>query len=138
MAYDLVRSPFWNLPFTQLDDDDFPSMPSMNSNLSISEDEKNVYVEAALPGINPSDVEVTFDKGVVWIKGEAKEEEDDKKRKFYRRATRSFSYRVTVPGDIDMSVEPKATAKHGVMTIAFAKSPQSQPRKIAVKNEEKE
>lgn len=134
MAFDIVPGSFWRfpaLPSVWDDDDDWNIAASMPSGISISEDDKNVYVEAALPGIDGKDVEVTFDKGVVWIKGEVKEE--DKNKKYYRKATRSFSYRVAVPGDIDSNTEPTATSKNGVMTVTFTKSPKSQPKKITVK-----
>jgi HSP20 family protein len=134
MTYDLTPSSFWRFPslrpITGWDDDDDMTVTTP-SGLSISEDDTHVYVETALPGIDPKDVEITFDKGMLWVKGETKEEE--KKKKYYRKATSSFSYRVAIPGDIDPNKEPVATAKHGIMTIAFAKSPVSSPKKISVK-----
>lgn len=137
MANDLVARNFWTFPNFRLpsiwdDEDDFLNFPQVPSGLSVSEDEKSVYVEAELPGLNPDEVEVTFDKGVLWVKGEAGEE--DKGKKYYRRSQRSFSYRVAVPGDIDLGKDPQAEYKNGVMTVTFAKSPVSQPKKIAVKS----
>lgn len=136
MAHDLVPRrllSFPNLPSLWDDDDDWLSIPATQSGLSVSEDENNIYIEAAVPGIDPSNVEVTYQDGYVWVRGEQKDEEKDKKRKYYRQASQSFSYRVAVPGDIDANAEPEATYKHGVMTIAFAKSPKSQPKVIKVK-----
>jgi len=137
MAKELIPRSFWDFPSIRLpslwgEDEDWPIV-STPSGLSVSEDEKNVYVEAAVPGIDPDDVDITFDKGTLWIKGEAKEEEKDKKRKFYRKASRSFSYRVSVPSEVDPNAEPEASYKNGVMTVTFAKSPSSQPKKIKVK-----
>lgn len=138
MANDLVTRNFWNFPTLRLpsiwedEEDGFLNFPSIPSGLSVSEDERNVYVEAELPGLKLEEVDVTFDKGVLWVKGEAKEE--DKNKKYYRRSHRSFSYRVAVPGEIDTTREPEAQYQNGVMTVTFAKSPQSQPKKIAVKS----
>ncbi len=101
------------------------------SGLAVSEDDKNVYVEAALPGVDPKEVEVTFDKGVIWVKGEKKEEE--KGKKFYRKATRVFSYRLSVPGDVDLEAEPEAVQENGVVKLIFAKTKAVQPKKIAVR-----
>lgn len=133
MAYDIVPGSFWRFPSVRSfwDDEEDISLSNAPSGLSISEDEKNVYISASLPGIDPKDIEITFDKGVVWIKGETKEEE--KQKKFYRKATSSFSYRVAVPGELDQNKEPEASSKHGVMTVTFAKSPKTQPKKITVK-----
>jgi HSP20 family protein len=137
MTFDLVPSFFWNFPafrFPSLWEEEEKELAAgPPSGLTVSEDEKNVYIEAAVPGIDPKEIEVTFDRGILWIKGEAKEEE--KKKKYYRKASRSFSYRVAVPGEIDSKVEPVATCKNGVMAITFAKSAKVQPKKISVKAE---
>ncbi len=137
MAYDLVPSRLLSFPSLQLpsiwnDDDNWLTNPSSPSGLSVSEDEKKIYIEASLPGIDPKNIEITFQDGYLWIRGETKEEDKDKGKKYYRQASKSFSYRVAVPGDIDNSIDPTATYKHGVMTVAFMKSPKSQPKKIQI------
>jgi len=129
----LLSFPSLSLPDFWDEDEEWLTTPSTQSGLSVYEDESKVYVEAAVPGIDPKNVEVTFQDGYLWIRGETKEEEEDKRKKYYRKATRSFSYRVAVPGDVNDAKEPEATYKHGVMTIAFTKSPKAQPKKIQVK-----
>lgn len=121
---------FWD------EDEEWFISPSTQSGLSVSEDDNNVYVAAAVPGVDPKNVDVTVHEGYVWIRGEMKEEEEDKKKKYYRRASQTYSYRVAVPGEVDMTKEPEATYKHGVMTIAFHKAPKVQPKKIHVKTVE--
>lgn len=137
MTYDLIPRSFFSFPSIQLpsiwnDDDDLLTAPSSPSGLSVSEDDKKVYIEASLPGIDPKNIEITSHEGYLWIRGEIRAEEKDKSRKYYREAAKSFSYRVAVPGDIDNSVDPVATYKHGIMTVTFMKSPKSQPKKIPV------
>jgi len=104
--------------------------------IGISEDEKNVYVELSMPGADAKNIEITFDRGILWVKYDSGivEEKDDKK-KYHLRAQRSFNYRVTVPGEIDFKIEPQATYKNGVMTVSFTKTVEAQPKKIAVKSE---
>jgi HSP20 family protein len=137
MPLDIVPNAFWTFPGMRLsslfdEDDDRWMMSSNPSGLSISEDENHIYVDAALPGVNPKDVELTYHKGVLRITGKANHEEK-KDRKSYRTMTSEFSYQVVVPGEIDQNEEPEATTKHGVMTVTFVKSKASQPKKIAVK-----
>lgn len=138
MSLELIPRSFWSMP-TRLpsifdDQDDWGSfLPA--SGLTISEDDKSVFIEAAMPGLTGDQIEVTFDKGVLWLRGSANEEEADKTKKFYRKASSSFSYRVMVPGKIDESQEPIATYKNGVMKVAFHKIAETQPKKIAVKEE---
>lgn len=137
MALDLIPRSFWNLPSrlpSMLEDEDWSTfLPS--SGLTVSEDDKNVYIEAAVPGIEPSQIEVTFDKGILWIRGSQQESEENKNKKFYRKASSSFSYRVAVPGNIDEKAEPDAICKNGVMRITFSKIPEAEPKKISVRSE---
>ncbi len=117
-----------------LEEEDWPLSQKTISGLSMSEDERNLYIEAALPGIDPKDIEVTFDKGVLWIRGEAKEEgEEGKQRKYYRKSTRSFSYRTVIPEAIDDAAEPEVTSKNGLLMVTFAKAAQVEPKKLKVK-----
>lgn len=104
-----------------------------DSGLSISEDDKNVYVKAAVPGIDAKDIEITFNKGLLSIRAESTEKEE--KKKVIRQSRQSFVYQLTVPGDIDNNTEPEAKCKNGMMTVIFAKSPKVQPKKIAIKAE---
>ncbi|OGD09191.1 hypothetical protein A2397_04380 [Candidatus Amesbacteria bacterium RIFOXYB1_FULL_44_23] len=135
MAFDLIPGNIFRVPSIFDEDDSNWSITNQTpSGISISEDDKFVFVTTALPGVDEKDVDITFDKGILWVKGETKEEESDKKRKFFRKSTSSFSYRVGVPGELDLSVEPEATYKNGVMTIKFTKSPVAQPKKISVKS----
>jgi HSP20 family protein len=122
--------PSLSLPDFWDEDEEWLTSPSTQSGLSVYEDENKVYVEAAVPGIDPKNVDVTFQDGYLWIRGETKEEEEDKKKKFYRKASRSFSYRVAVPGDVD-DTKTEATYNLG-MPIAFTSLPR-QPKKIQLK-----
>lgn len=132
---DLLPQSIWRFPsitfsplFEELDE--LLPTASFLHGLAVSEDEKQVYVEASIPGLDPKEVTVTFSKGVVTIKGEKKEEE--KGKTYHRKATRSFFYRVR-PGDIDEKATPKAICKNGVMTVSFLKMQKKEPEKIAVK-----
>lgn len=137
MALDLIPRNLLSFPSFDLpsfwDDSDMILNSSTQGGLTIYEDDKKIYVEAAVPGLESKDIEVTVQDDYLWIKGETKEEESDKKKKYYRKATSSFSYRIAIPGNVDSSVEPEASCKNGVMTVSFVKSAKAQPKKIAVK-----
>jgi len=124
---------FWDFDDDLLSFFDSRSMGSISSGLSVSEDDKHVYVEAAVPGVEPDKIEVSYDKGALWIRGQQEQEKEDKNRKYYRKASSSFSYRLAVPGNIDEKKDPEATYKNGVMKITFDKIPETQPKKIAVR-----
>ena len=111
---------------------DTRSTSGLSSGLSVSEDEKHVYVEASVPGVDPDKIEVSYEKGVLWIRGQQEQEKGDD-RKFYRKASSSFSYRMAIPGNVDENKDPEATYKNGIMKVTFNKVPEPQPKKIAVK-----
>ncbi len=138
MQLDIIPRSFWNFPsrFAELFDEDAnwrTFLPS--SGLTVSEDDQHVYIEAAVPGIDPEKIEATFDKGILWIRGEAREEDEDKKKKFYRKASRAFSYRVAVPGAVDEKAEPEVKHHNGLVTAIFNKLPETEPKKLKVKSE---
>src|SRR4030065_2575867 len=117
MAFDLITRPFWRWPAVFEDDEDW-LVPATGTpgGITISEDDKNVFVSASLPGVVENDIDVTFDKGSLWIKGESRQEEENKKLKYYRKATSSFSYRVDVPGVLDPHGEAHGPYKSGGRT----------------------
>ena len=136
MANGLMKANFRNfpalgIPFFAEDLLDETIMDKTLNGLSVSEDKEKVYIGAALPGIDPKDIEVTFDNGILHISGEAKEEE--KEKKFYRKATSSFSYRIAIPTDVNPREEPEASYKNGMMTVEFKKTAHSKPKKITIK-----
>ena len=106
-----------------------------NHGLTVYDEKNNIVVEAAMPGLTPEDIEVNLNKGVLWIKGEKKEEEADKDKKFYRKSIRSFSYSVALPDQIDTEQEPKTSYKDGILKISFQKAKTSEAKRIPVKSE---
>lgn len=130
---------FW--PFSSFWEDEgwFPNLTNVNfpgirdqSGLSLSEDDQHVIIEAALPGLSTDEIDVRFDQGSLWIKGQKQEKDEDKKRHYYRKSSRSYSYHVHVPGNIDDQAEPHAHFQNGMMTIKFKKNKQHEAKKIKV------
>jgi len=111
---------------------DTRSTLGLSSGLSVSEDDKHLYVEASVPGVDPDRIEVSYDKGILWIRGQ-QEQEKKQDRKYYRKASSSFSYRMAIPVNVDVDKDPEATYKNGIMQVTFNKVPEPQPKKIAVK-----
>ncbi len=106
--------------------------------VSLSEDEREIRVQAELPGLKESDVEVTYEPGYLILKGEKKEEEQ---RESKVRGTRysewrygSFERRIPLRVDIQEG-QIQASFDRGVLTVCLPKSEQVrlQARKIPVK-----
>jgi HSP20 family protein len=116
----------------------FEDVEGESSGLSVSSDDQHVYVEAAVPGLTAKDVEVSIDNNnVLWIKGQKKTEETDKQKKFYRQSQSAFSYCVPLWEEIDISFEPEAVCKDGLMKVIFRKKEEKQgeAKKIKIKEE---
>lgn len=123
-------------PFTQLRSEvdrlfeSFPfRLPSMKLGrfssapaLEMSETDKSYKITAELPGIEPDDVEVTFDDGMLRIAGEKKEEREENERG-YRLSERSygaFERALSLPAGANPN-KIDAKFKNGVLTISVAK-----------------
>lgn len=100
----------------------------------IYEDGEEVNVRAELAGVDPKDVDIRFENGVLTVKGERKMEKEEKKDNYHRvelaygTFTRSFS----LPGTVDPD-KIRAEAKNGVLVIHLPKKPEAKPKAIQVK-----
>lgn len=133
----IVRwDPFAMMRWPSVWDDENWDTGANAGNMDIYETENEVVVQAHVPGVKDDKVEITFEKGVLWIRADETEEET-KEKKYYRKASRSFSYKVAVPGNIDLRQDPKATIENGVVKVAFKKAEEAKPKKIQVTKQSK-
>ncbi|HTK76959.1 MAG TPA: Hsp20/alpha crystallin family protein [Gemmataceae bacterium] len=102
--------------------------------VDVAETEKEVFVKAELPGVDPKEVELTVQNGVLTIRGEKKEAKEDTKKDYHRveRFFGQFYREVPLPAGAD-SDKITATSTQGVITIAIPKKPEILPKKIAIK-----
>jgi len=104
-------------PFRGGDEADFSG--ENISGLSVYEEGDFLFIEASLPGLTAKDVEVYNDHDYIVIEG--KREEGTKERKYYRKASASFNYRLSIPSAADQESEPDMTFKNGLMKLKFKK-----------------
>jgi HSP20 family protein len=100
----------------------------------IYEDEEAVSLRFELAGVDPKDVDVRFENGVLTVKGERKLEQEEKRENYHRveRSYGTFTRSFSLPGSLDAE-KIKAETKHGVLTITLPKKPEAKPRAIQVK-----
>lgn len=104
--------------------------------LNVGSTPTSVEVYAFAPGIDPSKVEVTIDRGVLTITGERPSgvpQEEDRKVSVYarERASGAFKRAVSLPDDIDPD-RVSATYRDGVLHISIARRESAQPKRIAI------
>lgn len=115
------------------DDDDFPVFGNFSNNIDLYETDNEVVVKANVAGVTSDDIDVTFEKGVLWIQAHRSEKEEDKQNKYFSKSSWEYSYKVSVPGMLDHSKEPEVELKDGMLTVSFPKSAASKPKKLMVK-----
>lgn len=108
-------------------EDFFPAM-------DVYETEKVVVVETALPGINPDEVKVSVEKGVLTVTGESKKEHEVDDKNYYRKEMRSGSFfrQVALPTAV-LEDKVDAVFEDGMLKVTCPKAPQSAAKKVNVK-----
>ena len=102
--------------------------------VDIYEESDRFVVLADVPGVEPKDIRITADKGLLTLRGEkrAREAQDGKGRQHLERRTGAFMRSFTLPEGADVD---RITAKHadGVLEVTIPKVPALQPRTIEVR-----
>jgi HSP20 family protein len=101
--------------------------------IDLSETDKEVTVTADLPGMEEKDVELLLEDGVLTLKGEKREETEDKDRQFSERYYGRFERRIPLDAEVQVD-KAQARFKNGVLTVTLPKDPnaQSKARRIAI------
>ena len=96
-------------------------------------DADEVVVKAELPDMKREDISLTFENGVLTLKGERKVQQEVKKENYQRIERRhgSFSRSFTLPNTVDAS-RISASYKDGVLTIRLPQREEAKPKQIAV------
>jgi HSP20 family protein len=101
--------------------------------VDIREEDSRFVLRADLPGVEPKDIEVTMEDGVLTLRGK-RELERREQREGYRRVERvsgRFFRRFTLPDTADAEAIT-ARSSQGVLEVSIPKQPKLQPRRIAV------
>lgn len=101
--------------------------------LDVAETNDALIVKAELPGVDPKDVDISISGDVLTIKGEKKQEKEEKGTTYHRieRSYGSFSRSLLLPTPIDTD---KIEAKYdkGVLEITLPKKPEAKTKTIQI------
>jgi HSP20 family protein len=101
--------------------------------VDIREEDKRFVILADIPGVDPNEIEIQMDKGILSIKGERKSDVVEGSGKLSRseRTHGVFYRRFALPDSADAD-GITASGKHGVLEISIPKRPESSPRRINI------
>jgi HSP20 family protein len=102
--------------------------------VDIKENENEIRLELELAGMNPEDVEITAENGVLTVRGEKRSERkegDESRYQVIERTYGTFMRTFQLPQGIDAD-QIKADFNNGVLTLHIPKSALPQPKRIEI------
>ncbi|MHB8362669.1 MAG: Hsp20/alpha crystallin family protein [Patescibacteria group bacterium] len=127
-----------NLPTRFLDEDDWDVdlfSPSNVGSVDVYEEGGNVMVEMRVPGFRKEDLEISVERDTLTIKADRTEaeEENKKKRKYYRKEIRhqSIARSIVLPTFVD-STKASADFKDGILKLTLPKQDAAKPKTIKI------
>ena len=101
--------------------------------VDIREEDKQFILRADIPGVDPKDIEVTMEKGVLTLRGvrHAESEAHDHANRRVERVSGGFYRRFNLPDTAD-SDRITAKSRLGVLEVKIPKHAEIQPKKIDI------
>jgi HSP20 family protein len=103
--------------------------------LDVKESSDRFEVTVDLPGLEPNDVNVTFEEGMLTIGGKRQFQEEDKGDTWHRieRGFGTFARSIRLPQTADPE-RIEASFDKGVLRVSVPKTEQAKPRTIEVRS----
>jgi HSP20 family protein len=104
--------------------------------LDVAETKNELVVKAEIPGMDPKDIDISLSDGVLTIKGEKRQEKEEKEADYHlvERSYGSFIRLVQLPKEVQ-SDKISASYKDGILKISLPKSEEAKKREIKIKVE---
>lgn len=101
--------------------------------VEVAETDEAVVVKAQVPGIQKDQLEVEITAEGLTLKGEVKEEKEEKKKNYHHREIRYGAFLRTVPFPVAVENDKAtATLKDGVLQVTIPKSAPSKSKAVKV------
>lgn len=104
--------------------------------IDLKDDGNQYVIRADVPGVDPKNIEISIEKGVLTIKGKKETETKEEKENYIHieRSQGSFYRAITLPNITDSS-RVVAKTKNGMLEIIIPKLKESAAHKIQIKEE---
>ena len=117
-----------------------PTASLFNPNVDIADTGKEIKVTVELPGMNEKDIDVSVTRDSLTIRGEKKDETEEKNASYHRMERVYGFFSRTIPLPVEVNVDAaKADYKNGVLAINIPKTEKTlkEAKKIPVKTGKK-
>jgi len=124
----LFEQPLARLPFRNGEDLGMSSL-----SLDVVETGDTFVIKAAVPGVNPSDVEISVDDDILSIRGEFNQQEESSEESYLRREIRygSFHRQLRLPPTVEAE-KAEAHFENGLLKLTLPKKPEARARSIKI------
>ena len=129
-----IMDRLWNAHAGYAQNDETTAAADWSPAVDIKEETDRFVIHADVPGVDPKDIDISMEDGVLSLSGERKSETRSEQDGWKRteRLTGRFLRRFTLPEGTDAE-GISAQGKHGVLEITIRKLAKVQPKKIQVK-----
>jgi len=106
--------------------------------VDVRETKEALEIAAELPGLDPKDVEVSVDGGVLTLKGARRFEKATEGETYHRveRSYGAFERSFNLPTNVDAD-KVRAVYRHGILHLTLPKREEAKPKAIAINVEDK-
>lgn len=126
----------------RLFDQSFGRLPAMRGGedlgpsslgLDVIETGESFVVRAAVPGVDPKDVDIAVEDDILTIKGEYQQKDEANEENYLRRELRfgSFQRTLRLPPTVDAE-RAQAHFEHGILNLTLPKKPEARARSIKI------
>jgi len=134
----MFRNPFredW-LDWPKWPSIDWPKWEEIAPRVNVSERDGVIEIDAAIPGMDSKNLEVSVRDDVLTLKGEYKEEKEEKGKEFHRKefSTRSFERTIGLPARVQAD-KAEAKFENGILklTLPIVQEDRERVKKIPIK-----
>jgi HSP20 family protein len=106
---------------------------SVSLPIDVMETANDIIVTCELPGLDEKDIDVSIASNVLTIKGNKKDEREEKNNKYYRRESWSGSFQRTLSLPTSVNAEKiNAELNNGILKVVLPKKEEVKPKQISV------
>jgi len=122
----------FNYPLTRWDDLFMKEWENLSAD--IWEEDNNLFVKMAMPGIKKEDIKISVTADSLTVEGNSKEETEKKDKKYFLKTFQTSSYSQSF--NLPTTVNPDAVEakfEDGVLTVRLPKAKETQAKQITIK-----